>query len=865
MKRHTIVILVVALFSVGSALAAFTACPSADLSGDCFVDYEDFALMGEKWLNGYDYNDLAEMANQWLSGYPNMTYIPGGEFEMGDHFAPEGYEDELPVHAVLVDAFFMGRFEITNQQYCDYLNSALPSGSIYLFSNVVYGTENGQGYCDTSASSSYSPIVYSGGIFTVGTKDGRDRSDDPMVMVSWYGASAYCNWRSGEEGYESCYNLSTWEFDFSKNGYRLPTEAEWEYAARGGNDSPYYRYPWGDSIGGSKANYWNSGDPYEAGDYPWTTPVGYYDGSQIPAGSDMANGYGLYDMTGNVFEWCNDWYDENYYDVSPYDNPTGPAGGTSRVFRGSGWVSLSNSCRVAIRGIRTPNFRIHSYGFRLALNFNPMDLDIALFVNNSWMYQNLPTATASNLTANLLIIDDPGGNINYTYDWEFILPDDVTIEPSTIGGGESADTSWNFAAPGANEPNGLSDSGGAFTVKVTVTGDDYGNTGTAEAQFGIALLGDVNNDTVIDVADRGIVNSFWRTGSAGSFSLTDCDLNSDGSVDIADRGIANAVWRGTLGQSSVSSLCPLRQVATGMVFIPGGEFEMGDHFVEGFFDELPIRAVLIDAFFMSRFEISNQQYCDYLNSAYPAQLKVEGGIIYASSDSGNNYPYCDTHGYDTESRIDFSDSEFSVRTKDSRDMSDDPMVEVSWYGAAAYCNWRSNEEGFEDCYNLSTWECDFSKQGYRLSTEAEWEYAARGGLSGQRFPWGDTISHGQANYYAAPGGYSYDVNPTSGYHSAWHDSIVPYTAPVGSFSANGYGLYDMTGNGWEWCNDWYSGNYYSVNPYDNPQGPAGGAFRALRGCCWFNLANYCRVAYRNLDYPETRSNQYGFRIVLDFE
>jgi len=220
---------------------AFADCPSADLTGDCFVNFEDFALM----------------ANQWLTGDPNipdgMAYIAYGGFEMGDHFA-EGSSSELPLHPVLIDAFFISKYEVTNQQYCDYLNSAFGTG-IYFSGGIVYGTGNNQPYCDTSASSSYSQIAYSGGIFSVRTKGSRDMSDDPMVMVSWYGAAAYCNWRSSEEGYESCYNLSTWECDFSKHGYRLPTEAEWEYAARGGLSGK--RFPWADpNITHSLANYY---------------------------------------------------------------------------------------------------------------------------------------------------------------------------------------------------------------------------------------------------------------------------------------------------------------------------------------------------------------------------------------------------------------------------------------------------------------------------------------------------------------------------------------------------------------------------------------------------------------------------------
>jgi len=202
-------------------------------------------------------------------------------------------------------------------------------------------------------------------------------------------------------------------------------------------------------------------------------------------------------------------------------------------------------------------------------------------------------------------------------------------------------------------------------------------------------------------------------------------------------------------------------------------------------------------------------------------------------------------------------------------MLDDPMVEVSWYGAVAYCNWRSSEEGYEAFYDLATWECNFSKHGYRLATEAEWEYAARGGERSPyyRFPWGDTISHSQANYYTNPCFYTYDVNSTfEGYHPTYNDGIMPYTAPVGSFSANGYGLYDMAGNVWEWCNDWYGETYYSTSPYDNPQGSAIGYFhyRVARGGGWGSSAFHCRLAKRGHGFPDSRTRYYGFRIVLDF-
>ena len=294
------------------------------------------------------------------SPVPEMVLIPSGEFEMGDHH--DGDPEELPVHTVYVDSFYMSRYEITNGQYRDFLNSA----DVKVVSGTVYATadsSNSYPYCLTTTGSIYSHITWSGSSF--GVLSGKE--DHPMVMVSWYGSVAYCNWFSEQDGLQPCYNLVTWECEFSKDGYRLSTDAEWEYAARGGEYYPYYRYPWGDTIDGSMANYSGSGDPYEAESYPWTTPVGYYDGNQTPAGADMANGYGLYDMIGNVYEWCNDWWDSSYYSVSPYDNPQGPASGTTHVIRGGSWSNDTTKSRVSNRqGPFGPAFMDHSIGFRIA-------------------------------------------------------------------------------------------------------------------------------------------------------------------------------------------------------------------------------------------------------------------------------------------------------------------------------------------------------------------------------------------------------------------------------------------------------------------------------------------------------------------
>jgi formylglycine-generating enzyme required for sulfatase activity len=318
--------------------------------------------------------------------------IPAGRFEMGDHHslgAERHPSDEIPVHGVRLDAFHIGKMETTNRQYCEFLNEARQLKWIRVERGQVTLPNEQTVLCETRPAVSYSGIIHDreSGIFSV--VPGRE--DHPAVGVRWEGAALFCNWLSYLRGHPELYNTKTWTCDFSKSGFRLPTEAEWEYAARGGLHDPYCIFPWGDEPDGRRANWPRSGDPYEYCDYPWTTPVGFYNGKthsksdfHWPSPQDEyqtasgVNGYGLYDMCGNVWEWVNDWYGRDYYRQSPSENPTGPVSGSImpdgkayREMRGGNWYNgqwghsrVANRDPGYYRGPQDPDHPYYHVGFR---------------------------------------------------------------------------------------------------------------------------------------------------------------------------------------------------------------------------------------------------------------------------------------------------------------------------------------------------------------------------------------------------------------------------------------------------------------------------------------------------------------------
>ncbi|MCO5051391.1 MAG: formylglycine-generating enzyme family protein [Verrucomicrobiae bacterium] len=298
----------------------------------------------------------------------------------------------------------------------------------------------------------------------------------------------------------------------------------------------------------------------------------------------------------------------------------------------------------------------------------------------------------------------------------------------------------------------------------------------------------------------------------------------------------------------VSSATTIHQIfdpnpLAGMVFIPAGSFTMGSN-LDPISVEQPSHTVYVSAFYMDQYEVTKAKWDEV-------------------------YQWATNHGYS-----------FDYANSGQGKAANHPAHSMTWYDTVKWCNARSEKEGRTPAYYTSAAQTtvyrtgqvsvqnDWVKwdaNGYRLPTEAEWEKAARGGVSGQRFPWGNTISHSQANYRSSwEGGapyYPYDVNPTSGYHPAYNADDLPYTSPVGSFAPNGYGLYDMAGNMWEWCWDGYASGYYSNSPSSDPRGHASSSARVVRGGSWGVNAFGCRTAGRDGYYPTIRGFDGGLRCV----
>jgi formylglycine-generating enzyme required for sulfatase activity len=473
-----------------------------------------------------------------------MVFVKGGKFQMGTN---ELATEEEPVHSVTLDSFYMGKFEVTQEEWEAVMDN--------------------------------NPSIYKG-------------DNLPVDNVDWYNAVEYCNKRSEKEGLTPCYKGSGDDItcDFNANGYRLPTEAEWEYACRGGLESHNYMYS-------------GSNNPDEVAWHEMNSE----DKTQ-PVGKKKPNEIGIYDMSGNIWEWCWDWYDKEYYKNSPANNPKGAASGKQRSYRGGG---------------------------------------------------------------------GPGGRIMWLRSTER-----YSLEPTY----KSFDM-------------------GLRIVKNT-TGEKPGN----------------------------------------------------------------------------------------MVLVKGGTFMMGSN--DGKNGEKAVHTVTLNSFYIGKFEVTQAEWCAVMGknpAAWPG-------------------------------------------TKS-------PVESINWYDAVEYCNQRSRKEGLTPCYTGSGDQisCNFEVDGYRLPTEAEWEYACRGG--------------------AASGNYKYSGSNNLDEVGWYKENATFKTEPVGQKKPNELGIYDMNGNVWEWCWDWFDREYYKNSAPNNPKGPLSGIRRVIRGCSIDGVKHMMEHTYRGSIKPNYVARSLGFRVV----
>ena len=383
-----------------------------------------------------------------------------------------------------------------------------------------------------------------------------------------------------------------------------------------------------------------------------------------------------------------------------------------------------------------------------------------------------------------------------------------------------------------------------YQGRVAIGGTNFSGTG----QFQFALV------------DGTGAATYWSNGTGvvslpvtkGLYSVLLGDTNLAGMAAIPLASFANSdvrlrVWFGPQG-FALQPFAPDQRLAAvgyafnaaqaqtaltvaippGMALIPAGTFTMGDA-LDGESDAAPV-STTVSAFYMDVNPVSYSQW-----------LSV--------------YLWATNHGY-------------GFAHVGGGKAANHPVWGVDWYDTVKWCNARSEQAGWTPVYytdaglsqvykigETDAVYANWAAKGYRLPTEAEWEKAARGGLSGQRFPWGNVITENLANYCGNTGVFTYDAGP-NGYNAAFTNGTLPYTSPAGYFAPNTHGLYDMGGNVFAWCWDWYGTPYAGGL---DPRGPISATSRVLRGGSWYYFAYDLRCAARHFAVPSYAYIYEGFR------
>jgi formylglycine-generating enzyme len=741
-----------------------------------------------------------------------LVRIPGGEFEMGSAEG-EGDASERPRHAVRVQGFLMDKTEVTWGQYRRFLTASSPAPP-------------------------QSPIW--------GMPDAL-----PVSSMTWDEAHAFCAWAGG----------------------RLPTEAEWERAARGGDSR---QFPWGNAFDPWRCNT-RDGGPHAP------TPAAEY--------ADCVGPYGVLDLTGSVSEWCSDWYDEGYYAKSPADNPTGPETGTRRASRGGGWMSPSPSSRAASRAGVEPAWHGPMQGFRCVEADSGADRAAATVPRDDLPISRrveVRVETVANIEGGPVesceVVQTKGASSSLSFSsWSTVGEARPSqIEPSRKAGIDSLRATARHCGAGASpspspEPSGgappliqevtagvgwdpgAMDPGpvGAFRVALTIASRQqtgfspdgkplYGAPVTDHRsvrlepgeEYVVPLLPDARARETLGVREVLVrIGAGWagreRATEYGSIAVTQA---APGSEIVLDGGVA--------GHAGADGSLLLQNVPVGRrgVRIRG----VSGAAVSRFVSVAKGRKVLVvpapagggsppqpSLTPTGKNAEGFQEYRRARDGAVMIEIP-EGEFLMGNLETeGAPLPHTVSVSSFLMDKLPLTVGlyeRFAAAT--GRPLPPDPywgvhddfpVAFVRWDEAKAYCEWTSA----------------------RLPTEAEREKATRG-TDGRKWPWGSEPPSPERGVFRRNWG------------QEGNDAVG--IRPAG---ASPYGLLDTGGNMWEFCEDWWDPDYFKASPQKDPLGPKTGRARVVKGGSWDSRPTVLSASSRNFAYVGYREGDFGFRCAAD--
>ena len=719
-----------------------------DLNGDGTVNVSDVTTLVNIILNGD--TESSDIQTFTVNGVTfKMVTVEGGTFTMGGTSEQGAVaSDEKPTHSVTLSTYLIGKTEVTQELW-----------------QAVMGTN---------------PSTIKGNSL-------------PVVKVSWNDCQTFIK----------KLNVLT-----GKN-FRLPTEAEWEYAARGGNKSKAYKYSGSSTIGN----------------------VAWYKanaGIIKPVASMQPNELGIYDMSGNVWEFCNDWYGN--YSGEAQTNPIGPACGDYRVERGGSCATGADQCRISYRGTADPTAPFDHVGLRLCLSTEPS------FTVNGVSFEMVKveggTFTMGATAEQTGVFGDEKPTHQVTLPSYYIGKTEVTQElwqavmgsnPSNFTGtnlpvekvswddcktfiaklnaltGKNfrlpTEAEWEFAARGGNKSRGYKYCGSNTLSDVAWYVDNSDNKTHPVAAKTPNELGIYDmSGNVLEWCNDWYSSSYYTSESQTNPTGPDSGSSrvrrggswnySEHTCRVSYRGDTTPSFRyNYLGLRlclSADESFTVNGVSFAMVPVAGGIFTMGATSEQGTnidSNEKPTHQVTLSSYMIGKTEVTQELWFAVMGSK-PSYFR------------GDNLP----------------------------------VEQVSW----------------DDCQKFITKLNALTGKNFRLPTEAEWEYAARGGNMSQ--------------------GYKYSGSNEIG-DVAWYDNNSGNkTHPVATKAPNELGIYDMSGNLWEWCSDWYGS--YSSTAQTNPTGPDSGSNRIIRGGSWGHDLLDCRVARRGAIGQTSRSIGFGLRLAF---